>query len=242
MPGQIHDHAAERVVVGLVGMELHAETVLEVVYRDPGIHEVTARLELLHRRVLVGVVLVADVADDLLQDVLEGDQPRRPTELVDHDGEVDPPRLHLAQERADLLGLGREEHRLANDVGDLGAGELTVSDELEEILHVEHTDHLIDRLAVDRVAAVTFGVDELHDIDEGRRRLDRDHLSTRHHHLVSDGVLELEHAPEKLGVVLTDRALLFPLLDDGFETELGDTLGVGHGRLGDRGLEPGAEP
>ena len=51
----------------------------------------------LHRRRL-DVALVLDLADDLLDDVLERDEPARAAELVDHDGEVRAAPLHLLQE------------------------------------------------------------------------------------------------------------------------------------------------
>src|SRR2546421_2690713 len=40
------------------------------------------------RRGFAHVVFVADIADDLLEDVLEGDEPRRTAELVHHDRQM----------------------------------------------------------------------------------------------------------------------------------------------------------
>ena len=62
---------------------------------------------------LLDVVLVGDLADDLLEEVLEGDEPGGPAVLVDDDRHVELLRLHLAQQLGDPLLLGHE-HRLAD--------------------------------------------------------------------------------------------------------------------------------
>ena len=58
-----------------------------VVAQQPG-HQPAARAERAHARLLAGVVLVADVADDLLDQVLHGDDARRAAVLVDDDGQL----------------------------------------------------------------------------------------------------------------------------------------------------------
>ena len=59
----------------------------------------------------LAVVLVGDLADDLLEDVLDGDQAGRAAVLVDDDREVALVALHLAQQVVDRLALGHEVHR-----------------------------------------------------------------------------------------------------------------------------------
>ncbi len=57
------------------------------------------------------VVLVADLADDLLEQVLHRREARRAAVLVDHDRERELPALHLAQQLRDALGFRNERYR-----------------------------------------------------------------------------------------------------------------------------------
>ena len=71
------------------------------IVRPPADPEAAALL-LLDLRLLV-VVLVVDLADDLLEDVLDRDEPRRAAVLVAHDRDVRSARLEVAQLRVDRL-------------------------------------------------------------------------------------------------------------------------------------------
>ena len=62
---------------------------------------------------LLDVVLVADLADDLLEDVLDRDEAGRAAVLVAHDGDVRAARLEFAQLRVDAL-RDRNERRRSN--------------------------------------------------------------------------------------------------------------------------------
>ena len=179
--------------------------------------------QLLDERVL-RVVLVADVADDLLDDVLQRDDAARAAELVHDDREVEATRLHLPQELANLVGLRDEEDRAPDDPIE-GAVRLALPavarasrrqralQDAEEILRVEDALDLIDAVAIDGVAAVAALHDDVEHLVERGVDLDRLHLRPRHHHLARDGVLELQHAEEQLREVLGDRAALLALLD-----------------------------
>ena len=87
--------------------QLDVEQLAEVLDRQPGGDPDRAVVELLDRRAL-DVVLVGDLADDLLEDVLDGDQAGGAAVLVDDDRDVGAGRLHLAQQVVDRLGLGHE--------------------------------------------------------------------------------------------------------------------------------------
>ena len=60
---------------------------------------------------LLAVVLVLDLADDLLQHVLDGHDARRAAVLVDDDGHVDAVCPHVGQQLVDSLRLRHEEGR-----------------------------------------------------------------------------------------------------------------------------------
>ncbi len=57
------------------------------------------------------VVLVVDLADDLLEDVLERDDPGRAAVLVDHDREVAPDAPQVGEQVGEVAGLGHDEGR-----------------------------------------------------------------------------------------------------------------------------------
>ena len=63
---------------------------------------------------LLLVVLVLDLADDLLEQVLDRDQAGRAAVLVEHDREVDLAPLELVEQVVDAHRLGHE-HRRAQD-------------------------------------------------------------------------------------------------------------------------------
>ncbi len=58
------------------------------------------------------VVLVGDLAHQLLQEILQRHQPRRAAELVDHDGQMEPLGLELLQQLIGPLGLRHEVRRM----------------------------------------------------------------------------------------------------------------------------------
>ena len=90
--------------------ELDVEQLLEIVDVRPAIH---ARLILGqaddHR--LLGVVLVLDLADDLLEQVLDRHQAGRSPVLVEDDRDVDLPTLEFVEEVVDRHRLGDEHGR-----------------------------------------------------------------------------------------------------------------------------------
>ena len=69
---------------------------------------VTARLLLLDRGNLRGVVFVVDLADDLLEDVLDGQQSGDAAVFVHDDGDVIAAATKFLQQRVQPLALGNE--------------------------------------------------------------------------------------------------------------------------------------
>ena len=84
------------------------EVVDRVARRDPHL----AAVEVLDLD-LLRVVLVGDLADDLLEQVLDRDQAGSAAVLVDDDGDVLAPRLHLAHQVVDRLGVRHPERPAA---------------------------------------------------------------------------------------------------------------------------------
>ena len=110
----VEDEAADRVVlVPVLEQRLEVEVgpdLAEVVDRgaavDPGPRVVEPDDHL-----LLGVVLVLDLADDLLEEVLDGHEAGRPAVLVEHDRDVDLAPLELVQQVVDGHALGHEHRR-----------------------------------------------------------------------------------------------------------------------------------
>ena len=92
--GEMDDEPTERIEVAVLVRDLLTEVVDQIVDEDLGGRDVATRLDLAHERLFL-VVLVLDLADDLLDDVLERHDAARAAEVVGHDREVDPSDLRL---------------------------------------------------------------------------------------------------------------------------------------------------
>jgi hypothetical protein len=89
---------------------------------------------------VLDVVLVADVADELLDQVLQRDDAGRAAVLVDHDGQVGLLPAHLGQGRQDGLAHGQE----LDVPGYLSDRERSVGPgRVEQVTDVHETDHIV---------------------------------------------------------------------------------------------------
>ena len=128
-------------------------------------------------------MLVANVADDLLDDVFEGHETRGAPELVAHDRHVQAARAHVLQDLRGGLVLADEHDGRAQDVGELRRGEPAVAHHDEEVLRVEQADDVVDVLAVDGVARVLLGRDQRDHLGQRSRELDAENVTPRDHDL-----------------------------------------------------------
>ncbi len=99
----LREQSANRVGVDV---EVHAQQIVEVVDGQPGADSVVLGTDLDHKRFLT-VVFVADVSDDLLEQVLQGHEAGGAPILVCDDGDVRPG-PHLDEQLLRRLGLGNE--------------------------------------------------------------------------------------------------------------------------------------
>src|SRR5206468_11679382 len=95
-------------VVGLV-LELEVELLAERVERGETVDHVRPGGLLAEGRSFL-VELVLDLADELLEDVLEGDDPRRAAELVEDDGRLDALAADLREGPAKRQRLRHDPH------------------------------------------------------------------------------------------------------------------------------------
>ena len=145
------DVAGDRVVV--LVLERRPELLVEVVDRERAVDADRRLVDPLDR--LVGQVeLVLDVADDLLEQVLERDDPHRRAVLVDDDRHVLVRAAELGEQRGEVLRLGHDVGR-AQQLRELDLGDAAVVERRDEVADVEDPDDLVERLAVHRVARVT---------------------------------------------------------------------------------------
>ena len=147
MAEQVEDQAADGVPLG-VG-ELRAELVAHLVDRRSSRDAQCAVCQVFDDGRL-DVVLVGDLADDLLEQVLERDQPGRAAVLVDDDGHVELLGLHLAQELGDALLLRYEDGRAHGIAHGLSA--LAVAHAPHEVLHEDETGDVVGGALVGRKA------------------------------------------------------------------------------------------
>ncbi len=148
---------------------------------------------------LVEVVLVLDVADDLLQHVLDGQQPGHAAVLVHHDGHVVAVAAEVLEQHVEPLRLG-DEHRRPQHLAHV---ELLSGEVAQQVLGEKNADDVVLALADDREARVT-GLDDL-----GQELLGflvdvhHVHLRARHHDVARLQLGHLQHAldhGERVGI------------------------------------------
>ena len=184
------------------------------------------------------VVLVPDVAYQLLQDVLHGDDTQRTAVLVQHHGQVGLVGLEVAEQVVDALTLmdeqGRGDQLLQGLVGEALGG--------EDVLGMEDAHDLVDAVLVDQQTGEAGFLEELTDLLHGG--LDVEALQI---HAVGQDILglllgEVDGVAEQVALLVVDGALLLDLLHQHEQLLLGhlavglNTEDLGH-QLGPQGEE-----
>jgi hypothetical protein len=160
-------------------------------------------------------VLVGDVADDLLEDVLEGDQALERAVFVDDEGEMRPPAdelAHLVVERrrlGDEVGLHGDRHDVEARERLHAAGDLAQAggDGAGEVLGVDDADDVLGVAAIDRQPGVRRGERLGEDLLGRRVAVDRLDVAAVHHHLLDLALAEVERAEQAVAVGLLHPAL-----------------------------------
>src|SRR6185503_15328879 len=160
------DEAAQR-VVRLGRLDLQPEGLAHVLERDASVHERLGLRNGEHELVL-DVVFIADLADDLLDEVLDRHKAGGAAVFVDDDRDVDLVLLHLTKQRIHFLRLRDEDGRPQ----ELAQRELTIAarDAAEDVLHVKDADDVVGGALVDGYTRVADGRDPVEQLL--RRRLD----------------------------------------------------------------------
>ena len=119
--------------------------------------------------------------------------------LVDDQRQVYPVGLHLFQQRGGRHGLWHVQH-LALELAQQGPGLglSAIGHQAEDVLDVDDPDRIVERLAINRQAAV-FGLDEAgDDLIEGGVDLDGLDIGPRGHHVADVEPGELAGVPSQL--------------------------------------------
>ena len=154
-------------------------------------------------------MLVGNIADDLLQDVLERDQAFDLAVFVNHQREVGlapAERLELLRQRPDV----RHEPWRQRDRHDVDLPHVTVGlvERAQQILGVQDADDVLGLFAPQRDARV-FGLE--HGIDDCLRRIvgiDCHHFGAVNHHIGDFEVAKAEHVLDVFGFALFHLAVL----------------------------------
>src|SRR5581483_7106097 len=173
-------------------------------------------------------VLVGDLTHDLLDDVFDGDDAGRAAVLVYDDRDLQMLALEFAQQIADLLRLG-DEVRRPRELGD--GARLPFQDRVEDLLHVNDSCDLIDRLGVDRNAGVLRLAEHPRDLIERLARVERLHVDARRHQLLRHAIAEVDDRLQQLPFGCLENALFLANVDVGlhfFVRDLFVIVFVGH--------------
>nr|BFF24683.1 hypothetical protein GCM10025732_26480 [Glycomyces mayteni] len=150
------------------------------------------------------VVLVVDLAEELLHEVFEGHDPGGAAVFVDDHGDLEAAPAQGAQERADARGLGDLE-RLGHEVGDRD-GAAAVELDAVRGLDVRDADDVVHVLPQDGEAGVPGAGRLGDDVGGGRRALQGDRVDARGHDLSGGVAGEGERAVEHRRLVAVERA------------------------------------
>ena len=121
-----------------------------------------------------------DIADDLLQHVLDRHQTRHTAVFVDHDGHVVVVGAEFTQQHVQTLGLGNEGRR-TQQVFHIVRATVFLEDQRQQVLGQQHAEDIVVAFADHRIARVRRIDDGWQEFTRALAGLDADHLRARHH-------------------------------------------------------------
>ena len=208
----VDDQARDR--VGLLVGQVPVGGTVEVADGHGAVHHELAVAGALELGGLGHVVLVGDLAHDLLQDVLQRDQALERAVLVHHQREVGVPAQELAHLVVERGGVGHEVGRHRH-LGDHEGGQAVLLAGLgvegvrgaQQVLGMHDADDVLLLASEHRQT----GVARLEALGQDRPRLGVgvDHLDARavEHDLLDRALAQIERAEDAVAVLLLDHAL-----------------------------------
>ena len=234
---EVEDQAADG--VPRPGGQVGVEQVVDLVDRQPGADPQAAAGQLLDRG-LLDVELVHDLAHQLLDEVLQGDQAGRPAVFVDHHGQMELVRLHLAHQVGHPLGLGHEVG-LTHVTAD-GFDPTPLPDDADHVLRVGDADDVVDLLLDGRETTPPGLEGAVERVLDGHVGPDRHHVGAGHHHLTDHGVAELDDRMDEGPFLGLDDVALDGHVGHGQQLGLGDQGAHVAARLADEQVGQADEP
>ena len=143
----------------------------------------------------VGQVLMVKVADDLFQNIFQGDDAQGFAVFVDDDADASFLFLEIDQ-------LSRERRAFRDEVGfQAGAqqglvSQLVMGQQAGDLAHMHHAFDLVDVVAIHRQAGVVGGAQLGGDLFEAVVEVDADHLVARDHDVVDRDVVQVKDAQQ----------------------------------------------
>ncbi len=144
-------------------------------------------------------MFVADLADDLLENVLARDQPRRAPELVDDDRDVRRRSLKIAELVVERLRL-RHKRRRPHQRLPARARLREPHRDGHEILAAHHAADVVGRAVDDRQAGVLALPECVEDFFDGGRNIHARHVETRRHDLNHRRIGQREDAEQHVAL------------------------------------------
>ena len=215
-PELAEDDAADGVVV--VVRQVALEALVELLDRQAALDPVEVGPEAHDRRVL-GIEFVVDLADDLLEQVLQRDEARDRAVLVDDDRHVALQAADLGQQLAQALRLGHQVRRVQQRA-QIGAGPGSVLQGHEQPPHVQHAEHVVELVAEDRIARVRVLQHLLHRRRGREFHRQGDDVGPRHHDVLDGRVGEVEDLVDHLLLVALEHARALTLAQQHAQLDL----------------------
>ena len=176
--------------------QVHAENVAQVVEIDLRIHFQGALVDPFEETFLF-VELVFDLADDLLEHVLEGDQTCGAAVLVDHHGHMDALGAELLEHLVETLALGDVVGR-PRKLRDAALIKVAVGQHAQEVFGVQQSGDLVHRSVMNRYPRVLALTDHINRRGQRRGCIEGDHIDARHHDFTDRYFVEAEDALDHL--------------------------------------------
>ena len=187
----IHHQAAEGVEL-FIG-EVRVELIIELFDRRQPLDQEVAGGQLLDVVLVIDIVFILDIANDLFQDILDGDQSGHAAIFIDHYRHMVVGRAKFLEQHVEPLGLGHAggwtQHIL--DVETVG---VVFQQQRQQILGQQDAEHIVDAFADHREAGVSRLDDRGQKLPRCLGRLDGGHLGARDHDVAHLHVGDLQCA------------------------------------------------
>ncbi len=159
------------------------------------------------------LVFVVDLPHDLLDEVLQGNEPGGSSKLVEHDGHLDPLGAHLGEEIFNDLATGHKPRR-AHDRLDFGS---VVASRAPKISRDKNTHHPVDRVLVHRQTKTTLVQHDFLCLVDRSRDRNRHHRRAWRHDLGNLHAIEIHDVGNHLPFVVVDLSLAVSHVSENFQ-------------------------